>query len=604
MRPWRLVPAIAAVEIRVTIQNANAIVQRIGPCRIVLDMAAFPELACELGLMGCETIDISTTVGAGPHGTTAGFLSWTGQHSLRGLAASLAPFQHTDLLVLQTAGQDRRTIEQALFEAGWQRHPGGMMAAEYPNWTADSLPGATLWQRAEGKDAQWLGKGVEADALIARYATAANHVRPGDRVLVDGVGSTDGASVLRALSRAGSIVRIDEGNGENVHAQLNRIGDQSIDLVVALEPAVTGDWLSRLDDYGRLLKFDGRIVIAWRQGWGEVNRPASWTAFDDAMAERFLTEKRYVHMAVSSDQRGPHALVPIAPEQPAATDWLMLVASVNPLLGAGHGEAFDHPAFPKAQGALPALVDFGAAYDNPWLYRSMIQMGERLGHEVKLARLAECVIEDSREDSADRGAAIAVLGYRVLEMRRSDLAMGVLPLIESYVGVPLVPETPVHVRRWRISLAFLAGRLNELAGAREAAKARYREAAEADWAAFSPLLATKSIAASFYEARLHLADGNSQTALACFRHGADTALKAAQFSHERQMGADGQPLPFYLQELAEVIDMGSQCANALANFPLWQRDPGLFWRQVDIRRFGLASWARDLERENERLRAA
>ena len=50
--------------------------------------------------------------------------------------------------------------------------------------------------------------------------------------------------------------------------------------------------------------------------------------------------------------------------------------------------------------------------------------------------------------------------------------------------------------------------------------------------------------------------------------------------------------------------MGSQCANAVAHFALWQRDPGLFWRQVDIRRFGLASWARDLEQENQRLRAA
>ncbi len=63
-------------------------------------------------------------------------------------------------------------------------------------------------------------------------------------------------------------------------------------------------------------------------------------------------------------------------------------------------------------------------------------------------------------------------------------------------------------------------------------------------------------------------------------------------------------MPFYLQELAEVIDMGSQRANAIAHFHLWARDPGLFWRQVDIKRFGLASWARDLERENKRLRGS
>ncbi|MBW8910746.1 MAG: hypothetical protein JF564_02345, partial [Sphingomonas sp.] len=180
----------------------------------------------------------------------------------------------------------------------------------------------------------------------------------------------------------------------------------------------------------------------------------------------------------------------------------------------------------------------------------------------------------------------------------------ILPLILAYTDQPLRDDTPVHVRRWRISLAFLAGRLSELIGERDAARRWYRAAADGEWQTFSPLLATKAIAASFYEARLCLADGDSQTALARFQYGVDTALKAAAFPHETQIGATDRPLPFYLTELAEVVDMGSQCANAVAHFDLWHRDPGLFWRQVDIRRFGLASWARDLERENERLRAA
>lgn len=591
-----------------TIQNANAIVQRIGPCRIALDRAAFPELSCELALMGCETADISVGFHPRAHGLTAGFLSWTEPYAGPSFFTALDAFDGMDLLILQSQGQDRSSLERNLFGAGWQRHPAGMMSGEYPNWTATTLPGATIWQRVRDEAGHWLQKGVEADPLIARYAAAANHVRPGDRVLVDGIGAADGASILMALSRAGSVVRVGGQNikagGESTDARLSRLAGESIDLVVAIEPVVPDDWVARLDDYARVLKYDGRIVIGWRQGSGDAKRPANWDDFSEAVSERFLSETRYVQIAVSPNVRGPHAIYPVEAEQPAATDWLMLVASVNPLLGMGRSEGYDHPAYPRAKAQLPALVDFATAYDNPWLYRSMVQMGERLGHDVKLARLAECVIEDSREDSADRGAAIAVLGYRVLEMRRADLALAVLPMIDAYVGVPLTEDTPVHVRRWRISLAFLAGRLNELAEDRTAAKHWYREAADADWSRFSPLLATKSVAASFYEARIHLADGDPQTALACFRQGADTALRAAAFPHDRQMGHDGQPLPFYLQELAEVIDMGAQCANALAHFPLWQRDPGLFWRQVDIRRFGLASWARDLERENERLRAA
>jgi hypothetical protein len=35
--------------------------------------------------------------------------------------------------------------------------------------------------------------------------------------------------------------------------------------------------------------------------------------------------------------------------------------------------------------------------------------------------------------------------------------------------------------------------------------------------------------------------------------------------------------------------------------PLWRRDPGLFLRKIDVKRFGLVSWLVDLERENEQL---
>lgn len=595
-----------------SIQFANAIVQRLGPCRIALDQAAHAELARELALVGCDLVDVPTGAAKGANGPTAGFLAWT-EPTTACFADAIRPFKRMDALILQSAGQDRRSMERSLFEAGWQRHPGGMSLGEYPAWSSSALPAISYYQRAPHGGADELQKGsIEADACIARYAMAANHVRPSDHILIDGLGSADGAAVLMALSRAGSVVRVGakpksgqwamRGGCGITDADLAEIADNSVDMIVAFGPIVPTDWVARLDDYARILKCDGRIILGWRQGEGEG--PRDWAALEAAVSERFLPETRYVQIPVGPDPAGAHALFPIQLDQMVATEWLLLVAAANPLMGEGRASEYDHPAFSTAAGEQPALVDFGAAYDNPYLYRSMVQMGERLGDEVKLARLAECVIEDSRPDSADRGAAIAVLGYRLLEMRLAEMVPSILSLITDYTSAPLSDDTPVHVRRWRISLAFLAGRLSELTGDREAAKRWYRSSADGEWAAFSPLLATKAIAAAFYEARLCLADGDRQTAQARFRHGVDTALKAAAFPHGEQMGPADRPLSFYLTELAEVIDMGSQCANALANFHLWDRDPGLFWRQVDVRRFGLASWARDLERENNRLRAA
>ncbi|MFD2502256.1 hypothetical protein ACFSTI_30060 [Rhizorhabdus histidinilytica] len=212
-----------------TIQNANAIVQRIGPCRIALDQAAFPELSRELALMGCETADIALGFPPRPHGLTAGFLSWTQPDASRAFATALRRFDAMDALILQSCGQDRRSLEGDLFAAGWQRHPGGMMPGEYPGWTAATLPGVSIWQRVRGPAGDWLRKGAEADALIARYATAATHVRPGDRVLIDGIGAADGASILMASSRAGSVVRVDGGEtdigGETVNEQFDRLAD-------------------------------------------------------------------------------------------------------------------------------------------------------------------------------------------------------------------------------------------------------------------------------------------------------------------------------------------------------------------------------------------
>ena len=52
----------------------------------------------------------------------------------------------------------------------------------------------------------------------------------------------------------------------------------------------------------------------------------------------------------------------------------------------------------------------------------------------------------------------------------------------------------------------------------------------------------------------------------------------------------------------EVADMASQCAHALDAIDYFDTAPGRFWRQVDTRRFGLATWLLHLERENRDLR--
>lgn len=463
-----------------------------------------------------------------------------------------APPATAATLVVVAEGEERASVEAPLLDGGWRRHPAGMLGGEAAAWGATEVPRLTFYRR--GRGAGLLSRGADADGAIARFALAGDLVRNGDRVLVRGVDEEDGGAIIAAVSRAGEVI---VGAGPA----------SSLDAVV-LMPAPDADTDALLDGAAAALKPDGRLLVGWR---GEG------AAIEAAIADRFIVDRRLVQ----------------------ADGGTLVVASADPFALAD-AAPYRHPAFARGEGTPSVLTDFAAAYDNPFLHRTMVQIGERIGDEMVLARLAECVLEEAGAVSADRGAAIAVLGYRVLDLGLDGSIAAVVLLIDAYLAATAASRAP-HVLRWRLSLLFLAGRLAELAGDADAAVARFHAASRADWAGFSPILATKAIAAAFHEARLHLAAARREAAAGCFRHGLDTALTAAAAPHARLIGDPQAPVPFYLQEMAEVMDMGGQCAVALNSLHLLDRDPGLFWRQVDAKRFGLFAWADGLQREQARL---
>ncbi|HEX8447367.1 MAG TPA: hypothetical protein VF649_12230 [Sphingomonas sp.] len=600
-----------------SIQYAASLIKRVGPSHIFIDREPNAALVQELVLQGCRVSDLAAadTERGGADVRRVGILQWPGA---RIGAAAVRRYASMDVLVLVSGDHQRPEIDQCLFANGWARHAAGMMSGEQAQFTDHTLPGTSYYQRiapdAAHRRTVFRKSHADADLFLARYATAAKHVRSGDHVLIDGEQCGDAITLLAALSRASAVTCTTQRpmavpdapplDVTLVEPDLARIPDHTMDIVIALEPATPDGWQQRLRDYARILRFDGRIVIGWKQddraGNGRI--PAGWDELHAEACEQFLPEFRYIQRT-HGDRRIVQA---VGVDNPAASDWMMLVGSVNPLDGEAHRDLYVHHGFPvpRVEGGPPAVIDFGGGYDNPYLYRTMVQIGERLHDEAKLARMAECVVEDARPDSADRGAAIAVLGYRIFEQRLLHHVAPVLDLIGRYHEHSAAAADQPHVARWRLSLAFLAGRLAELVEDRAGAIAWYHLASESDWASFSPLLATKAIASAFYEARLHLSDGDVPAARICFQRGVATTLAAAQSSHAAGIGDPECPIPFYLQELAEVMDMGSQCANAVANLSLWPRDPGAFWRTVDVRRFGLSSWARDLQKENDRLRQA
>ena len=552
-----------------TIQLASAIVGQLGPVRVAVETPSVPTLAREMALLGCDVTGGAANVVviecAGPDP----------QH----LLSRLTEFESADTLVLISKGPYLPPLEASVFASGWRRHPGAAIPTIMAQLQRDDGSHACFYERAPRGYSGILNRSDDISiSSVGRWSWAAALARAGDRILVLGSDAEEGQTVLEAVSRAADVVA-----GSEVS---DGYDERSFDFVVALDP--TGAWDRNIGHFTRLLKLDGRLVIGWPES--SLHGPDDWATLEGLLTDDFLLEGRLVH---ADRQIAPQ---PVPLDDAYRPGWLIAVALMNPIGGEAEREAYIHPAFGRSQATV---VDFANGYDNPWLYRVMIQMGERLTDDAKLARLAEYVVKNARAGSADQGAALAVLGYRVLENRAANAVPTLLGAITTYYNRG--GDQP-HVVRWRVSLAFLAGRLSELMGDREAAKLWYGRTAGDDWKRFSNILATKAIGAAFFVGRISLAEGDPAAAWSWFQRGVDIALQAAGGDHGKELGTAEGLLPFYLPELAEVIDMGSQCANALANRHLWERNPGLFWRQVDVKRFGLASWATDLAKENARLR--
>lgn len=552
-----------------TLQLASAIVGQLGPCRIAVATPNIPALPTELALLGCDTSG---------EGAATVAIEYAGPESdalLSGLAADAAA--RTIVVVPHGVGAD--AFETALFAAGWRRHPGMLTLPVLSQLAQGDLPQACFYERSPAGYAGLLNRaGADVFPALGRWAQACDRVRAGDHVLLWGPDADEGRILVEALSRAGAV--------EVAQEDADAYAARRFDLVVALD--APGAWPAIVGTGTRLLKLDGRLILGWPID--SKSCPENWAMLDETLSDDFLIESHFVQIPGQTASQP----VPLA-----ATDWAswrMAVAAMNPIGGEAERDSYVHPAF---GGSDAPVVDFAGGYDNPWLYRTMVQMGERLTDDTKLARLAEYLVVNARPGSADQGAALAVLGYRILENRADNVAPLLLDAMAAYYDQG--GDEP-HIVRWRVSLAFLAGRLCELMGDRAGARHWYGRAASDDWQKFSNILATKAIGAAFFVGRLLLAEQDPDAAWPWFQRGVDIALQAAGADHLRELGTGEGLLPFYLPELAEVIDMGSQCANALANRHLWARNPGLFWRQVDVKRFGLASWAIDVARENARLR--
>jgi 2-polyprenyl-3-methyl-5-hydroxy-6-metoxy-1,4-benzoquinol methylase len=470
--------------------------------------------------------------------------------------------------------------------------------------------------------------GPRADAHLVRYALAAEWVRPRDVVLDCACGLGYGAALLAARTGCERVVAIDVDEEAIAYArdnfahnasvdyvkangtELSFIADKSIDLIVSFETIEhVENYEALLHEFARVLRPDGRLVASvpnlWVDEFGQDPNPYHLHAFDytcisTALSRRFIVEARYGQTAPGGFrlQDAPRSFSRIPFDHPPGDpEWWIIVATANPLCR--EATPYVHPEFGRCSASGNHLADFADHYANPWLYRPLVQMGQRISDDSVFTELALEIWNTAALSSPDFGAATCCLAYRVLASRSEDQIPDMLHVIDAYCERE--SDNP-HVRRWQISLRYVAALLALVLGRRTTALDYFDAVMARDPLVFSPLLATKPVAAGYWAGILRLVDGDKEGARLALLHAINQAKAALTAVGGTALGREDLPLPFGFPEIAEVADMASQCAKALYWLDKYDAAPGFFWRQVDSRRFGLATWLLDLERENSHLR--
>jgi hypothetical protein len=366
--------------------------------------------------------------------------------------------------------------------------------------------------------------------------------------------------------------------------------DHSIDTVIAF------DFFERqaepdifLQEIKRVLKPDGRLFGSFKNAIAKMNA----NVFIPLIQQHFMIDAMWAQL----NERPIIHTLNLKRANYANAIWWLFSACVNPQAAtAPYTNPFNHYA------EKTKLIAFEEYYDNPWLYRVMVQLGERIIDKDVLYQFCHQIISTTRLGSADMGAALCVMAYQLLEAGNTDIDVihALMEAIQTYEKA--YDQDNPHAYRWMMSLLYVSARLLLTIGDRATALQRFLTCANMDPLKLTPLLATKTISSRMYAGLIYISDEDKTKAREQFLLGIKEAHRVLQEDWKTIIGHLDNPLPFGLPEAAEVLDIASQCTQALHALENYENTPGYFWDKINLRRFGLVEWNKSLERENADLR--
>lgn len=447
--------------------------------------------------------------------------------------------------------------------------------------------------------------GRRSDAHMARYNLAAKYVRDGDTVLDSACGMGYGSRLLAWQTGAARVIGIDldqeairyaaenfgqEGSRISFQAadvlRLDFLPDDSIDLFVSFETLEHVPHPDRLIAHAkRILRPGGRFIVSVPNQW--VNEEGidpnpyhlhvyDWKRLTEEVQSNFLLETAYAQTAGGGMKltAHPRSLFEFSPEgtPPTAAEWWLAVGMKDPV------ESKDVPYRETAlhwSGTPPNVAAFARDYENPWLVRSIVNIGWRNHNPLQRAEIARRALIDSSANSPDAGAALCVLAYGLLESpdRPTPATVHAMVMqIDTYVASN---DPRPQCRRWEISLMYVRGLLWRAVGDLEKSLDSFLNCAAADPLVYSPLLATKTVDACRLAGILLFNTGNREDAKAFWTRGVSLAEEALKGDWREIHGDIEHPFTFGLREAAQLLDTASRCADGLHHLEVHVAERGL-----------------------------
>ena len=431
--------------------------------------------------------------------------------------------------------------------------------------------------------------GRRSDAHCVRYRYAAEHIRPGDRVLDVACGLGYGSRMLFESSLAASVhgidlsdfgvayatshygmegaVRYTVGDAEN----LSTIADASIDFIAAFE---TIEHVPNPDLYlqelKRVLAPGGRVMLCapndWTDETGKDPNPFhlhvyTWDKLKAEVSSYFLLEKAFIQVAGGAmkchfSPRSWLEVDPVSPNYDEA-EWVVFLGMKDPT---EPGDAvFKETAWRIPTSSRFNVSAFARDYVNPWLVKAMVAIGQRSSNATMLDDFRRKVIAVGPARSVDAGAALCGQIYSLTEQADFAQLDSLHAAVVDYLGIN---GPKPHQRRWQVSIAYAYGFAKFLEGDVDGAEHYLSLCCAIDPVPYSPILGNKTLDALFVRAVIRVGSDDLKGARALLHRSVDLVRgwsaggvrNSWLGSWMNVVGLSSAPLPFGLAEMALLFD--------------------------------------------------